>query len=82
MSDMISLSKQAVESGFWPIFTYNPTTSQLSLKSDFNEEKYDEFLSSQRRFTLTKEKGKSNLLERQKDQAHEDITYLKNFNEE
>ena len=82
MSDMMSLSKQAVESGFWPVFTYNPTTNSLVLKNDFNEEKYDEFLSSQRRFTLTKEKGKSILLEKQKDQAHEDITYLKNFNEE
>ena len=82
MSDMMTHSKAAVESGFWPIFTYNPKENKLSLKNDFNEEKYDEFLSSQRRFSLTKERGKTNLLEKQKDQAHEDITYLKNFNEE
>ncbi|MBE7073714.1 MAG: pyruvate:ferredoxin (flavodoxin) oxidoreductase [Clostridiales bacterium] len=77
MSDMMTHSKQAVQSGFWPMYTYNPITNQLVLKSDYNEKLFDEFLSSQRRFAQTKENGKSSLLEMQKNQAFEELETLK-----
>ena len=79
LSDMFSHSKMAVESGFWPIYTYNPAEDKLVLKSDFNEDKYNHFLDSQRRFSLTKENNKDYLLEKQKNHAKEDITNLKKF---
>ena len=78
LSDMMSHSRQAVESGFWPIYSYHPQTQQLQLSSGFNEETYDKFLKTQRRFTLTIENGKEILLAKQKAQAKEDFEVLKN----
>ncbi|MBQ8909013.1 MAG: pyruvate:ferredoxin (flavodoxin) oxidoreductase [Clostridia bacterium] len=77
LSDMMTSSRKAVQSGFWPIYTYNPANGQLILKSDYNEDLYSEFLNSQRRFSLTVENGKQHLLEQQKFQAKEDVEYLK-----
>ena len=69
LSNMMKESRLAVESGFWPIYSYNPLSQTFLLQSDFNEEKYDEFLSHERRFIAAKEKGKDELLIKQKNYA-------------
>jgi pyruvate-ferredoxin/flavodoxin oxidoreductase len=81
MAKNIPESKLAVESGFWPIYKYNPTDKKLVLSSGFNTEKYEKFLSSERRFVQTKENGKNELLEKQKNNALETFEYLKYLSE-
>ena len=77
LSDMMSHSKEATACGFWPLYTFNPETNEFVLQGEFDEERYDKFLSSQRRFALTAEKGNSQLLEKQKQQAKQDLELLK-----
>ena len=72
-------TKDAVECGFWPLYIYNPSLDTLELDSNFQPEKYFDFLKKERRFTQTIENGKSQLLEQQKQQAIEDYNFLKNF---
>lgn len=78
LSEMMSSSRAAVQSGFWPIYSYNPDTKEFSLASDYDENLYDNFLRSQRRFSITIENNKKDLLEAQKQQAKEDLENLKN----
>lgn len=73
MSNMTSVMKEACESGFWPIYNYNPTTKEIKILSDFNDEKYYEFLNKERRF----KSGDSALIERQINDSKEFISYLK-----
>ena len=73
-------TKDAVDCGFWPLYIYNPTTETLELNSNFQPEKYFDFLKKERRFAQTIENGKLQLLEQQKQQAIEDYNFLKNFN--
>ena len=70
---MTSVMKEACESGFWPIYNYNPTTKEIKILSDFNDEKYYEFLNKERRF----KSGDSALIERQINDSKEFISYLK-----
>ncbi len=72
-------TKDAVDCGFWPLYIYNPSLDTLELDSNFQPEKYFDFLKKERRFTQTIENGKSQLLEQQKQQAIEDYNFLKNF---
>ena len=72
-------TKDAVDCGFWPLYIYNPSLDTLELDSNFQPEKYFDFLKKERRFNQTIENGKSQLLEQQKQQAIEDYNFLKNF---
>lgn len=54
----VEIEKLAVTSGFFPLIRYNPTTQKLTLDSkniDFNT--YENFIESQTRFTMLKEKN-------------------------
>ena len=58
MENSILIEKLAVESGFFPLIRYNPITKKINIDSkniDFN--KYNEFIESQTRFTMLKEKN-------------------------
>ena len=58
MENSILIEKLAVESGFFPLIRYNPTTNTVNIDSkniDFN--KYNDFVESQTRFTMLKEKN-------------------------
>ncbi len=77
LSNMMDETKKAVECGFWPLYNYNPTSNKLEISSEINSEKYFEFLKGERRFQITFEKGKENLLEKQKSQSIEDYLSLK-----
>ena len=78
MSDMTKQTKMAVDCGFWPIYKYNPEDEKLVLSSEINEDKYFDFLLKERRFKITFENGKQELLEKQKNQAISDYEILKN----
>lgn len=81
LENMIDETKKAVECGFWPIYSFNPNDGKLVLNSPLNEKDYFDFLKRERRFSLTKENGKSELLNEQKKQAIEDYNFLKSASE-
>ncbi len=81
LENMIDETKKAVECGFWPIYSFNPNDGKLVLNSPLNEKDYFGFLKRERRFSLTKENGKSELLNEQKKQAIEDYNFLKSASE-
>ena len=81
LSKMMAESKTAVECGFWPLYTYYPNDRKLNLISTLNEEKYNDFIKTERRFVATIEKGNDNLLEKQKQQSIETYKMLKNLAE-
>ena len=58
MERSVEIEKLAVTSGFFPLIRYNPTIDKLILDSkniDFN--KYNDFIESQTRFTMLKDKN-------------------------
>jgi len=55
MSNTQAQEKLAVETGYWPIYRYNPTTDKLTVDSKAPSKAYEEFTSTQSRyFTLAK----------------------------
>ena len=55
MSKTQEQEKLAVETGYWPIYRYNPTTGKLVIDSKAPTKEYEEFTSTQARyFTLAK----------------------------
>lgn len=55
MSNSQAQEKLAVESGYWPIYRYNPTTNKLTIDSKEPSKEYEDFTSTQSRyFTLAK----------------------------
>ena len=55
MSNTPAQQKLAVESGYWPIYRYNPTTDKLTYDSKLPSKEYEEFTSTQSRyFSLAK----------------------------
>ena len=86
MKNSISEEKLAVESGYWPLFRYNPDTKKLSLdykNPDFN--KYHELLENENRYMMTKavnEERANELFEINKSNAEERFNYYKKLSEE
>ena len=81
LSNMMEEVKKAVDCGFWPLFRYNPSEDKLYLDSKLNDSFYFDFLSGEKRFKVTENKGNKRLLEKQKNQAINDYFYLKNKSE-
>ena len=55
MSNSQAQEKLAVETGYWPIYRYNPTTDKLTIDSKEPTKEYEDFTSTQSRyFTLAK----------------------------
>lgn len=85
MKDSISEEKLAVESGYWPIFRYDPNTEKLSLdykNPDFD--KYEEFLSRENRYAMTKlvnEQRAKELFDKNKSAAIKRFNYYKELSE-
>lgn len=77
LSNMINESKKAVECGYWPIYTYYPSEQKLILQSEMKENEYFDFLKNERRFNLTIENNKKDLLDKQLQQSKEDFYSLK-----
>ena len=51
MSNSINEEKKATESGYFPIFRYNPETNKFSLDSKANFDLYNEFLDGETRYS-------------------------------
>ena len=81
LANSLEEQRKAVDCGFWPLYTYNPTTNKLILQSKLNEGLYKDFLANERRFLITIENGKESLLEKQKKQALDEYNILKNKSE-
>ncbi len=83
MSNSLESEKEAVKSGYFPIFRYNPQTEKFSLDSpkvDFDL--YKDFLNSQTRFSSLKKVNPENaqeLFEKQKKDAIKRYNYYKNL---
>ena len=55
MSNSQAQQKLAVETGYWPIYRYNPSTDKLTIDSKEPSKEYEDFTSTQSRyFTLAK----------------------------
>ena len=81
LSNSMQQQKEAVDCGFWPLYTYNPQNKVLKLQSAITNNGYFDFLKKERRFKLTIENGKEILLKKQRQQANEEFEILKNKSE-
>lgn len=85
MKTSIKEEKLAVESGYFPIFRYNPLDKKLTLdykNPDFN--KYDEFLKNENRYMMMKivnEEKAEELFDENKKYAIKRFEYYKNLSE-
>ena len=72
MKDSIKEEKLAVDSGYFPLYRYNPETKKLTLDSKIDSSKIDEIFERENRYKMCPDKT---LLERNKENAKE--TYEK-----
>ena len=85
MKNSIKEEKLAVESGYWPLFRYNPSEEKLYLdykNPDFD--KYEEFLNNENRYVMTKlvnEKRAEELFKLNKENAIKRFKYYKELSE-
>ena len=85
MKDSINEEKLAVESGYWPLFRYNPTDEKLMLdykNPDFD--KYEAFLENENRYAMTKivnEEKAEELFNQNKENAIKRFNYYKKLSE-
>ena len=77
LSRSLEEERQAVDCGFWPLYTYHPQTQKFELQSQMDEKLYQQFLQNERRFSLTKDNNKQYLLDKQQQQAKEEFEILK-----
>ena len=73
MKDSITEEKLATESGYFPLFKYNPETKEYKLVSKANFDKYEDFLNNENRYKSNKE-----LLEKNKQTSQEVYEDLEN----
>ncbi len=74
--------RKAVECGYWSLIRYNPQTNTLSIDSESNFDKYEEFINGERRFSAIKDlKGDSGtqLLEQSKKDAQVRLETIKSL---
>ena len=79
MSNSQAQEKLAVESGYWQIYRYNPTTGKLTVDSKLPSKEYEDFTKTQSRyFTLAKldEAKSTELISSAKEHAHEVLKEL------
>ncbi len=80
MSQTMNEMKKAVECGYWSLLRYNPKTNSLSLDSQSNFDKYEDYLNGETRFSAIKElRGEEaeKLLEESKQDAEERLATIK-----
>lgn len=85
MQDSILQERLAVESGYWPLFRYNPETEKLILDyKNPNFDKYEEFLNRENRYVMTKlvnEQRANKLFDLNKQMAKKRFKYYKELSE-
>lgn len=85
MKNSIKEEKLAVESGYWPLFRYSPEDDKLYIDyKNPNFDKYEEFLSNENRYSMTKlvneEKAKE-LFESNKESARKRFEFYRALSE-
>ena len=63
MGNSINEEKRATESGYFPIFRYNPTTKEFSLDSKADFSKYEDFLENETRYSSLSKVNKEKKIE-------------------
>lgn len=85
MKNSIKEEKLAVESGYWPLFRYNPEEDKLYLDyKNPNFDKYEEFLNNENRYVMTKlvnEEHAKELFDSNKESAIKRFEYYKALSE-
>ena len=83
MKNSIKEEKLAVESGYWPLFRYNPEEDKLLLDyKNPNFDKYNEFLENENRYKMTKSVNQNNfekMVQNNKEKAINTFKYYKNL---
>jgi len=82
MSNSIEEEKKATESGYFPIFRYNPETKEFSLDSKADFSKYTEFLDGETRYSSlanVNPEAKLDLYEQNKENAMERYKYYESL---
>ncbi len=83
MSNSLENEKAATKSGYFPIFRYNPKTEVFTLDSkNVDFDMYEDFLNTQRRYTVLKKvnpKQAQELLTAQKEDSIKKFEYYKNL---
>ena len=85
MSNSIDEEKKATESGYFPIFRYNPETKIFSMDSKADFSKYIDFLKNETRYTSLEKVNKENyeeMLEQNKQNAIERYEYYESLKQE
>ena len=78
----VEMEKMAVESGYYPVFHYNPNDKFYLDSKNVNFDLYEEFLNKQNRFKILHKINKENadkLIQEQKQDAIERYNYYKNL---
>ncbi|MBQ3306719.1 MAG: pyruvate:ferredoxin (flavodoxin) oxidoreductase [Bacilli bacterium] len=81
MKNSINEERDATNSGYFPIFSYNPASKEFKLDSKADFTKYDEFMLGEDRYkSLSKvNKEGSKLLSQNKEQAEETFKYYESL---
>ena len=82
MSHSVEVEALASKSGYFPIFSYNPSTKVFDLNTNVDFNLYDEFLQSQTRYSILKTLNPENyekLLQENKQNAIDRYNYYKNL---
>ena len=81
MKNSINEEKDATASGYFPIFSYNPTSREFKLDSKADFTKYEEFILGEDRYKSLKKLNKEGdqLLEQNKEQAEETYQYYESL---
>ena len=80
MTNSIDEEKLATESGYFPLFRYNPDTKKFTMDSKADFSKYDEFINGEDRYRTLKQINPdmyNELLEENKNNAEQRYNYFK-----
>ena len=82
MSNSQAQEKLAVETGYWPIYRYNPATDKVTFDEKMPTKQYEEFTKTQSRYfslAKTNAEASANLISSAKEHATQ---IIKNLEEE
>ena len=84
MKNSINEEKEATESGYFPLFHYNPDSKEFKLDSKADFSKYDEFTLGEDRYRALKKVNKEGdkLLSRNKQDAEDTYNYYQELEKE
>ena len=84
MSNSLNEEKDAVTSGYFPLFHYNPTDESFKVDSKADFDKYYEFIAGEDRYRSLKKLNKNHkeLLEKNKENAQKRYQYYKSLEDE